>query len=129
MHIIYIYIFNDKKIGVMLRGLPWAGDGLAKSTPKGSRAPSCTRISSSYSSMTSLYSCSSTVRTLPTHDLHAWNDDAILSNIATTTLKIKYICLTTKLVLPTTVLSYLLLPITSMKYGIHYYSNYMYSYS
>ena len=28
-------------------------------------------------------------RTLPTRDLHALNDDAILSNIATSTLKIK----------------------------------------
>ena len=43
MHIIYIYIFSDHKIGVMLQGLPWAGDGSAKSAPKGSGAPSCMR--------------------------------------------------------------------------------------
>ena len=57
-------------IGVMHQGLPWADDGSAKSAPKGSRAPSCTRISSSYSSMTSSYSCSS-MSTNSTNPVHA----------------------------------------------------------
>ena len=29
----YIYIFSDNKIGVMHRGLPWAGDGSARLAP------------------------------------------------------------------------------------------------
>ena len=60
MHIIYIFN-NHSKIGVLHRGLPWVGGVSTKSATDGSRAPSYTRISFSYSSIISLYSCSPAV--------------------------------------------------------------------
>ena len=60
----------------MHRGLPWAGDMSVRSAPKGFRAPPYTRISSSYSSMTSSYSCSS-MSTNSTNPVHAGHGEGI----------------------------------------------------